>query len=275
MRLLYVGMTRASERLVIGGIEPVRGVAENAWHKKVERALVSLGAAAEESQRWGTVTRYSGDVGLRAVRPKRAWTQLDRPTLPDWAQTPAPPEARPPRPLAPSSMAADQEALPPPSAAMRAAAQRGTWIHQLLERLVGVDSERRPHAAHRWLERSAGVADAAQREEIVDQVCGILSDPRFGDLFGGDSLGEAPLAATLPDGRVIAGTVDRLLVEEDRVSVIDFKSGRVPAGPDSIPAAHRAQMTAYTQALEVIFPGRDVRAALLYTSGPELFELGP
>ena len=54
----------------------------------------------------------------------------------------------------------------------------------------------------------------------------IRASPR---LFGPGSLGEAPLAATLPDGRVIAGTVDRLLVEDDRVSVIDFKTGRVPA----------------------------------------------
>ena len=32
-------------------------------------------------------------------------------------------------------------------------------------------------------------------------------------------------------------------------------------------------MSAYTEALRVIFPGREVRAALLYTSGPRLFEL--
>jgi ATP-dependent helicase/nuclease subunit A len=146
-------------------------------------------------------------------------------------------------------------------------------IHALLERLVAVDPDRRADAARRWLDRSAGVADASQRDEIVAQVCGILSDQRFASLFGPGSLGEAPLAATLPDGRVIAGTVDRLLIEDGRVSVIDFKTGRAPANAQSIPASHRAQMDAYTQALSVIFPGREVRAALLYTTGPSLFEL--
>ena len=53
----------------------------------------------------------------------------------------------------------------------------------------------------------------------------MLSDPRFSALFGEGSLAEAPLAATLPDGTVVAGTVDRLLVEADAVSVIDFKTG--------------------------------------------------
>ena len=116
-------------------------------------------------------------------------------------------------------------------------------------------------------------ADA--RTEIADQVCGILSDPLFGELFGPGSLGEAPLAATLPDGRVIAGTVDRLLVQERRISVIDFKTGRVPEGDAQVPAGHRAQMAAYAQALAVIFPGREVRAALLYTAGPKLIEVMP
>jgi ATP-dependent helicase/nuclease subunit A len=156
---------------------------------------------------------------------------------------------------------------------MRAAALRGTWIHQLLERLPAVAPEKRALAADRWLERSAGVTDGSMRDEIVTLVCGILSDPRFSGLFGEGSLGEAPLAATLPDGRVIAGTVDRLRVEKDRISVIDFKTGRVPATQADIPNAHRAQMAAYTEALAVIFPGRRISAALLYTAGPQLFEL--
>jgi ATP-dependent helicase/nuclease subunit A len=156
---------------------------------------------------------------------------------------------------------------------MRAAALRGTWIHQLLERLPALEAGARPKAAERWLERSAGVADAEIRTEIVSQVCGILSDPRFASLFGPGSLGEAPLAATLPDGRVIAGTVDRLLVQADRVSVIDFKTGRVPATDADIPNGHRAQMAAYAEALQVIFPGRRVSASLLYTTGPKLIEL--
>jgi ATP-dependent helicase/nuclease subunit A len=101
----------------------------------------------------------------------------------------------------------------------------------------------------------------------------VLSDDRFSALFGVGSLPEAPLAATLTDGTVVAGTVDRLLVEEGRVSVVDFKTGRVPESDSAIPASHRAQMRAYTEALRVIFPGREVRAALLYTGGPRLFEL--
>jgi ATP-dependent helicase/nuclease subunit A len=275
-RLLYVGLTRAEERLVIAGLKPKTkdGVRpENCWHASVERALVSLGAHWVEDDLWGQVLRYRGSVTLGTVKPKPAPSRLANPAIPEWAKTPAPPESRPPQPLAPSAMAEDRESLPPPSDAMRAAAERGTLIHLLLERVADVEPGRRHATALRWLEKSAGASAANVRAEIADTVCEVLSDARFSSLFGEGSLAEAPLAATLGDGTVVAGTVDRLLVEEDRISVIDFKTGKVPPSIDAIPASHKDQMSAYTGALRVIFPGREVRAALLYTSGPQLFEL--
>jgi ATP-dependent helicase/nuclease subunit A len=193
--------------------------------------------------------------------------------VPRWAVTAAPLETRPPRPLAPSAVAIDDEAASPPSDKMRAAATRGTWIHQLLERLPMLAVEQRPAAAERWLQHSAGLGDAASREQIVEEVCGIISDPRFSALFGPGSLAEAPFAATLADGRVIAGTVDRLLIDSDRVAVIDFKTGRVPVADADIPGSHRAQMLAYADALRIIFPGRAVDMSLLYTAGPKLVQL--
>jgi ATP-dependent helicase/nuclease subunit A len=272
-RLLYVGMTRASERLVVAGIEPTRGVPENSWYKRVERALASLAVTPEPDERWGSALRYRGSIAQRAVRAKSSRVELGAPALPEWVRAPAPAEPRPPRPLAPSQLAEDREPAPPPTAPSRAAARRGTLIHLLLERLAEVDEHARRERALQWLEQSAGVTDAAQREEIAGQVCRVLSDAAFALLFGPGSLGEAPLAATLPDGRVIAGTADRLLIEESRVSVLDFKTGRVPDSDTQIPAAHRAQMEAYSEALRVIFPGRHIRAALLYTSGPKLIEV--
>jgi len=272
-RLLYVAMTRASERLIVAGIEPSRGVPENSWHKRVASALASLGAAPAEDARWGAVVRYRGRIAPKSTAAKTSQPDVTVPSLPDWASAAAPAEPRPPRPLAPSQVTEDREPGPPPSLASRAAARRGTLIHQLLERLAEVEPDERRDRAAEWLERSAGVEDPGERSEIADQVCAVLSDERFAALFGPGSLGEAPLAATLPDGRVVAGTADRLLIEEGRVSVLDFKTGRVPADETKIPAAHRAQMDAYVAALGVIFPSREIRAALLYTAGPRLFDL--
>ena len=56
------------------------------------------------------------------------------------------------------------------------------------------------------------------------------------------------------------------------IRIVDFKTGRrVPRSTGELPSAHVRQMAAYTAALETIFPGRQVEATLLYTSGPVIW----
>ena len=132
-------------------------------------------------------------------------------------------------------------------------------------------------AADSWLASVGGVSDAEVRARYRSKrVCGIIGDPAHAALFGPDSLGEAPISAVVPGGHVIAGTVDRLLVEPNRVRVVDFKTGRrVPLTLEEVPIFHLRQMAAYAEALRVIFPGRAIEAALLYTAAPRLFDLPP
>jgi ATP-dependent helicase/nuclease subunit A len=273
-RLLYVALTRAADRLIVAGVAPKAKKdgsdprPENCWHRAVQAGLLGLGAAPVEEN--GRTTLAHGSAPMAGKRPAAA-PEVPAAQLPSWATTAAPPESRPPRPLAPSALAEDREAAPPPSAEMRAAAERGTMIHALLERLPAVSPDQREQAALRWLERSGGVAEADSRKEIARTVCEIISDSRFAGLFGLGSLGEAPIAATLPDGRVIAGTVDRLRIEERRILVVDYKTGRAPERQEDIPLAHRLQMQAYSEALSVIFPDRDIEASLLYTANGRFF----
>jgi ATP-dependent helicase/nuclease subunit A len=270
-RLAYVGLTRAAERLVIAGVKPKRDVPQTSWHAAAGRAMQSLGAAEVELDGWGSALVWAAE-GTTKAAARIGKPPLEPPALPDWVRQLAPPEARPPRPLAPSQIAEDHDVAPPPSPEMREAARRGTLLHSLFERLPGVEPSARLHLALRWLER-IGVEEGA-RSEIAQAACSVIADPNFADLFGRDALAEAPIAATLPDGRVVAGTVDRLCIGPVLVRVIDFKTGRgVPADLAGVPRAHRAQMEAYVDALRVIFPGRRVEASLLYTSGPRLITL--
>jgi len=57
--------------------------------------------------------------------------------------------------------------------------------------------------------------------------------------------------------------------------VIDYKTGRqVPESAADVAPAYLRQMAAYRDALRVIFPGRRVQSALLYTAAPKLIDLG-
>jgi len=272
-RLLYVGLTRAAERLIITGVRPSRGeVVEDSWHSRTATALIALGGNAHAGP-WGEGLSWQGVAPATALLPRAGRRAHDPISVPAWARRQAPQEERPPRPLSPSSIGPDRDALPPPTPEMRAAAERGTLLHGLFERLPAVPAPDRRAAALAWLAR-AGVTDAMQANEMVGAALAVIEDSRFAELFAADALAEAPIAATLPDGRVIAGTVDRLCIGPDLIRVVDFKTGRsVPSSTEALPPGHVAQMEAYADALGVIFPGRRIEAALLYTHGPALIEL--
>jgi ATP-dependent helicase/nuclease subunit A len=159
---------------------------------------------------------------------------------------------------------------------MLEAARRGKLLHALFERLPAAPAERRAEIGDRWLAGSAGVDDADLRRTLVEEVCTVIADPAYAGLFGSAALAEAPIAAVLADGTVVAGTVDRLLVGDSRIMLVDFKTGRrVPRMVSDVPEQHLRQMSAYALALAAIFPDRAIEAALLYTSGPSLIALSP
>jgi ATP-dependent helicase/nuclease subunit A len=272
-RLFYVASTRAEEQLVIAGSLGPLAKGEppgQSWYAAAARAMTALGVEGEGTREFvGRVPQKPVAAAKRGAR-----TVVEHAAIPDWARQPAPRDARPPRPLAPSSLGEDAVADAPPSPAMRAAAERGRLIHALFERLPVVAPDARAAAADRWLASAGGVEGAPERTAIAGPVLAVLGDPHLAELFGPDALAEAPIAAVLPDGFVVSGTVDRLLVTPDLIRVIDFKTGRsVPETAEAIPPYHLKQMAAYAAALDVIFPGRRIEAALLYTSGSVLYPL--
>lgn len=277
-RLLYVALTRAEEALFIGGslnkIEArKREPHADSWYARIAPLF-------ESDELDDPIWAWRKEWGERAAPlvpdDISAPNAYSRPTLPLWVTTAIGPEPRPPRPLAPSGAGEDGGAAPPlPPEVARHAARRGSLIHKLLERLPDVNRDDREAAARVWLERQAGDLDQSVREEMLSSALGVLDHPDFAPIFSPSALAEVPLAATV-DGVVVAGTVDRLLVDELCIMVVDFKTTRrPPADREAVPVATLRQMAAYVAALEAIYPGREVRAGVLYTHAPVLVDLRP
>ncbi|MFC6622172.1 double-strand break repair helicase AddA [Novosphingobium panipatense] len=273
-RLLYVAMTRAEEALFVGGALTSRDKGEpspKSWYARLRQLFPTDAVLADPI--WGG--RCEHGVLAEPVPLKTGAPQLDlREPLPRWLDRAPPAEPRPPRPLAPSALGEEDAPDPPfPPGAGRDAARRGTLVHKLLERLPDVAPPSRRSAGEAWLQRHA--ADVAQedRAALLASALAVLENPDWADLFSPDSLAEVPVAAVV-GGQVIAGTIDRLVIEPDRVRIVDYKSARRP--PDRIDAVPRGvlrQMGAYAAALEATFPGRSVEVALLYTAIPRLIEV--
>ena len=268
-RLLYVAMTRAEEALFIGGAlgKREKEPAPESWYARLKPLFESDELA---DPLWGARQEWGARAQPIALAPH---SEPDAAiTLPEWATTPVGAEPRPPRPLAPSSAGTERAADPPlPPEVARIAARRGVLIHRLLERLPDIAPERRAEAGEAWLARQARELDPTDRADMLTSALAVLGKPAFAEVFSTAALAEVPLAATV-GGLVIAGTADRLLIEPHKVTVVDFKTARrPPASVADIPESTLRQMAAYAAALEVIYPGREVSAAVLYTHAPQLF----
>jgi ATP-dependent helicase/nuclease subunit A len=280
-RLLYVAMTRAIDRLIVCGAEGERAKPEGCWWDLVFDALqppASVEEPADDGD--GKVWRYRKvPVGTVAAHA-RAAAAAAAAAPPAWLSREAPAEPAALVPLSPASAydeAVVVRARPPGGRAEREKAlARGELVHRLLQALPDLAPDARVEAARRHLGRAAKNFSAEECEQLLEQVWCVLDDPRFADLFAPGSRAEVPIVGRFThNGRDIAvsGQVDRLAVTANAVLIADYKTNRpAPRDLEKVPA-YVAQLALYRAVLARLYPGRTIRAALVWTDVPDLMEV--
>lgn len=280
LRLLYVAMTRAQEHLIMAGAlsdrDKDKGPPESSWYHWLEKGMTALDCDWQENELFGRAMLYQGAETAEQKDALADDAELEvgeaNASLPDWLTSPAPRESRPPKPLVPSRLDDDDYGDPPAQDGVSVAAEKGRLLHMIFERITGDNIERDLQAAAAWLSRQK-LPKGLTREELIDAAKAVLQDPALAEWFGPDSYAEVPLSAVVGE-MVVSGRVDRLLITKDKVSILDFKTGRhIPRDEADVSAAFLSQMAHYSAALEVIFPDRNIEATLLYTAGPQQITL--
>eukprot|EP00435_Cladocopium_sp_Y103_P077738 s1_g1477.t1 len=278
-RLLYVAMTRAKDRLYVCGYEGVREPSPDCWYRLIENGLA---ADMDEVLAWDgeTVRRMEGEQ-KRAIKPATVAPQEQfSASLPAWATQAPAPEPVPPKPLAPSKLVeeADEPSVASPLSKGGADRfKRGRLIHRLLETLPDLAEETRSVAAKRFLANEGLALSGDEQAEIAGAVERVLSVPDFAPLFGPGSRAEVSLVGEIESGGerlFLSGQIDRLLVSETEVLIVDYKTNRPPPSRiEEASPAYIAQMAGYAALLAKLHPDRPIRAALLWTDGPNLMEI--
>jgi len=283
-RLLYVAMTRAEDRLIVCGWQTKKAAPATCWYNLIRDALEPTAAEVEDpflAAKGETEPRM-----LLLTSPQKA--EIERKDeavgdgrkvaapLPDWLFTAPLPEPAPPRPLAPSRPDGEEPPARSPLAGPDDGRrfQRGKLIHKLLQTLPDLAPDKRSAAMMRFLAKAGREFDAAERIGIANEVSAVLENPAFAALFSPHSRAEVPIVGLIGETRAIAGQVDRLVVTESEVLVVDYKTNRrPPMDVSEVPDIYVRQMAAYRLALACVYPHHKVRCALVWTDGPKLMEI--
>jgi ATP-dependent helicase/nuclease subunit A len=279
-RLLYVAMTRAADRLIVCGIEGRTKRPDRCWYDLVVDTLTSHTACSEElaDDGDGNVWRFRPVPTEHATPTTAPSSEPYSAELPDWLRRAAPIDARQATSLSPSLAVTGAPSVKRGlSDADNRARQRGMLIHQLMRSLPDIAPDRRGEAAQRMLTRQIDFSPA-EADVLLGEVLAVLDDLRFAPLFMPGSRAEVPITGRIARPAAsplrVVGQVDRLAVTADSVLIVDFKTNRpAPRRIEEVPAAYSAQLALYRAVLAKLYPGRVLRAALLWTDVPDLMEL--
>ena len=272
-RLLYVAMTRAEDRLYVGGWETSRGRSDHCWYDLIARAMAEISTTVETP--YGLVQRFDSAQDEAPDRLSPASQAITvAPVCPDWVRQNPQPEPTPPTPLAPSRPDGEEPPVRSPLDGDDGGRfQRGRLIHRLLQTLPELAPEAREAAGLRFLAHPAHGLDDGEQRAIVGETQAVLEQAEFAPLFAPGSRAEVAIAGVLGE-HVISGQVDRLVVTEGRVMIVDYKTNRPPpTSAAGVPPLYVAQMAAYRAALAQIYPDHEIVCALLWTDSGHLMAL--
>ncbi len=249
--LLYVAMTRARQRLYISASGECD---EHSWYQQLRQhwprdandqplVLHSAGSAKPVRQAPGTPPDAPGD----------------------YPETLAPPEAAPASP-APSQLGDD------PEYSDLNARLRGQLIHRLLELRTRDPAGHERQALFHQLGFELGLAhDDPLLEQAWEEVTHVITHPDLAWLFDPARYQNAynEVSIHFDDGRHqrASGIIDRLLIQNDYVIVIDYKTHRQSrrAALAELAEHYRPQLMRYAQGVQQLWPDKAVRSGLLFT----------
>lgn len=274
-RLLYVGLTRAEEQLVICGINKKTESHKDypSWYDCSLRAATELRQnPAYESNEDNGISLHQRGAIKTAGEDKKA-TAINR-TIPAELLAMPQPELKRIRPLRPSRPVENEPHVFSPLQQRTGPDpyKRGQILHTLFRLIPDYPVEEQEIVLDNLLAHY--IDDEREQARLKKEVLNVLRDVNFAHLFSPEAKSEVPVVGEVDiDGQhfAISGQIDRLLVEADRVLIVDYKTNRPPVLDETqIPAAYRHQLRAYKLLMQKIYPGRKVETALLWTALPYL-----
>ena len=269
-RLLYVALTRAEDRLYIAGYTGQKNIKNTSWYSLLENNLKTN--IEEISLEQKVVYRIEQENEfLPKEKKEKKQNRIEKnynhllslaPKLPINLKT-----------ISPSKLVgdSDDEVISSPIEDDGNFYKRGTAIHKLLEYITKVDENLRYDAIITFLKKELPLFSNEEYEKIALEVSNLCK--KFPDLFSKEAMSEVPIVGKI-DGYIISSKIDKLIVKDDKVIIVDYKTNRkTPQNLEEVPNLYISQLSAYKKLVEAIYPNKKIITYLLWTNTCNLMKV--
>ncbi len=273
-RLLYVALTRAENHLYIGGYLSKQKPLDSSWYYQCQSGFEKHPDTINTED---VLTVSNPMIGKPDKKQNAASSSKEKIKTPAWLFKTIPEEPSPPRPLAPSRPSGDDvPTLSPLQSNDQKRFIRGNVTHKLLQILPDLPSDQWNIAAQKYVALPVHGLSQKIQESIVRETLDVLNHPEFAAIFGAGSMAETPITGLIHGNQLVSGQIDRLLITETEILIIDYKTNRPPpTDAKDIPAIYKRQMQSYRDIIKEIYPNHIIKTALIWTDGPNLMIITP
>ena len=258
--LLYVALTRAKQMLFISATEPADKGQRHDWYGTIKQGLENI----TEEQNDGSLEFSFGEFKTASTVPS-----LDHVLLPDID----------PRLLTrPKNLPASTSIIAPSKAVQSSAdlsgdedgLTRGIAIHRCLELMTGNPLYSNDRIRQILVSELSLSLHDPLISRVIDEAGTLIENDTLKAIFKPDSAiqcyNELPLHYQR-DNKTVYGIIDRLLVSDDEVTLVDYKSHQQISidGLQALADTYQQQLQLYADGLKQIWPDKTIKAALLFT----------
>ncbi len=302
MRLLYVGMTRAEEILICGGVGTRGDKNEDpkiTWYDKILNGMESLQAQKMEyipasqkynhiwtsgEQRKKDISTYTYVYKTEHMGAKKEYKGEQQKSfvekhIPEWVMQNAVAESPLARPLAPSRIVnSEMPASPSPLSSDTDGIdvfKRGIILHKLLEILPQITEDNRKNSILGYLSSPSLELDTGTQEKWCTEILSVMNTYPY--IFDITTRAEVPISGIVTingEKHPVSGIIDRLCITNDTIYIVDFKSNvHVPNSVAEVPETYKVQLSVYKDLLQEIYPDKQIKTQLLWTYSCEIMNI--
>jgi ATP-dependent helicase/nuclease subunit A len=275
MRLLYVALTRAESWLIICGAGSHKR--DSSWYNIIKSSMISLNASKYEFYNIGEGLLLK-DLNWDNLETngKISKPNIKQNTNPNWLVEKAKKINRPKQALAPSKLIDDKTLKSISNKPDGDAKELGELLHKVLEILPKMPKSEWTQFLNNFFKNDKSKLTNEKKNDLKSEAISLLDNPKLSYIFfSPNSLSEVGITSHISQlNNNILGYIDRLIIAENTITAIDFKSNvNIPDSDKEIPKGILAQQAVYLLALQKIYPKSEIIIAILWTKTGEVMNI--